>query len=324
MKLVAGLLVAGVVLLFGQGGAHAADPYPARPVKIVVTYPAGGTSDLIARLCAQILTDKLGKSFVVENRAGGGGNIGADYVAKSPPDGYTLLEGTFGPVTTATALSPNLPYAPAKDFAPIIVVADVANIVIVNPGLPAKSIPELIALSTARPGKLNMAIASLGGTPHLLAEMWKQKAGIDFAIIPYKGTSPALTDLISGQVDIDIEALPAVLPFVKSGKVRALAVAGNARVSQMPDLPTMAEVGYPDVAISAWHGLLAPAGTPKEIVQLINRTLATEFRTPAMREKLRELGADVVANTPEEMEAFLRAETARWAELIARVKIKID
>ena len=323
MNVVVSLLIAGAVLI-GGGPAHAAEPYPAKPVKIVVTYPAGGTSDLIARLSAQILTEKLGKSFVVENRSGGGGNIGAEYVAKSPPDGYTLLEGTFGPITTATALYPNLPYAPAKDFVPIIVVAEVANIIIVNPALPVKSMAELIALAKARPGKLNVAIASLGGTPHLLAEMWKQKADIEFLSIPYKGTAPALTDLVGGQVDIDIDALPAVLPFVKAGKVRALAVAGNARVPQLPDLPTMAEVGYPDVAISAWHGLLAPAGTPKEVITLINRTLAAEFRTPAMREKLREMGADVIANTPEEMEMFLRAETARWAELIARVKIKVD
>jgi tripartite-type tricarboxylate transporter receptor subunit TctC len=323
---IAGRLVVATLaaLTCCAGAAVAADPYPAKAVRIVVTYPAGGTSDLIARISAQILTDKLGKPFVVENRAGAGGNIGTDAVAKAAPDGYTLLQGTFGPITMAVALYPKLPYAPARDFAPVIVVAEVPNLLLVHPSVPARSVAELVALAKSRPGSLNMAVSSLGGTPHLLTEMFQQSAGIRFTSIPYKGTAPALTDVVSGQVEVDFDALPAVLPFVKAARLRPLAVAGRTRVPQLPDVPTMAEAGYPDAEISAWHGLLAPAGTPREVVALINRTLVSELRAPAMRERLRELGAEVVASSPEEMESFLRAETTRWAELIARVRITVD
>jgi tripartite-type tricarboxylate transporter receptor subunit TctC len=316
--------VAIALVAWGPGVASAADPYPSRASKVVVTYPPGGTSDLVARLSAQILADKLGKPYVVENRAGGGGNVGTDYVAKSPPDGYTLLQGTFGPLTTAPALYPGLPYAPAKDFAPIVVVAEVPNLLLVHPSVPVATVAELVAYAKARPGKLPMAISSLGGTPHLLTKMFEQKAGIDFLSVPYKGTGPALNDLVGGQVLVDFDALPAVLPFIKAGRLKALAVAGKARVPQLPELPTMAEAGYPDVEISAWHGLLAPAGTPPEVIDTIQRTLAAELRTPAMRAKLHDLGAEVVANTPAEMAAFLRDETLRWGELIRRVKITVD
>ena len=306
------------------GAAFGAETWPAKQVRIVVTYPPGGTSDLIARLSAQILTDKLGKPFIVENRAGAGGNIGTDVVAKSAPDGYTLLQGTFGPLTTAAALYPKLPYAPARDFASVVVVAEVPNLLLVHPSVPARNVAELVQLARAAPGRLNMAVSSLGGTPHLLTEMFQQQAGIRFTSVPYKGTAPALTDLVGGQVEVDFDALPAVLPFVKADRLRPLAIAGSARVPQLPDVPTMAEAGYPEVAISAWHGLLAPAGTPRDVIVLINRTLVAELRTPAMRARLRELGAEVVAGTPEEMDTFLRAETVRWTDLIARVKITVD
>ena len=306
------------------GGAHAADPYPTRASKVIVTYPPGGTSDLIARMSAQILADKLGKPFVVENRPGAGGNVGTEAVAKSPPDGYTLLQGTFGPLTTAPALYPGLAYAPAKDFAPIIVVANVPNLLLVHPSLPVQNVAELVAYVKARPGKVPMAISSLGGTPHLLTKMFEQKAGIEFLSVPYKGTGPALNDLVGGQVLVDFDALPVVLPFVKAGRLRALAVAGKARLPQLPDLPTMAELGYPDVEISAWHGLLAPAGTPPEVIDTIQRTLADELRTPAVRNKLNDMGAEVVAGTPAEMAAFLRDETQRWGDLIRRAKITAE
>ncbi len=306
------------------GAAQAADPYPSRASKVIVTYPPGGTSDLIARLSAQILADKLGKPYVVENRPGAGGNVGTEAVAKSPADGYTLLQGTFGPLTTAPALYPGLGYAPAKDFAPIIVVANVPNLLLVHPSMPVNNVAELVAYAKARPGKLPMAISSLGGTPHLLTRMFEQKAGIEFLSVPYKGTGPALNDLVGGQVLVDFDALPAVLPFVKAGRLRAIAVAGKARLPQLPDIPTMAEAGYPDVEISAWHGLLAPAGTPPEVIDTIHRTLAEELRTPATRAKLHDMGAEVVADTPAEMAAFLRDETQRWGELIRRAKITAE
>jgi tripartite-type tricarboxylate transporter receptor subunit TctC len=306
-------------------GACAADPYPSRPVRIIVTYPPGGTSDIMARLAAQILTDKLGKPFVVENKPGGGGNIGADMVAKSAPDGYTLLEGTFGPITTAVALYPKLPYSPSKDFVAVVNMADVPNILLAHPGVPAKTPAELVALAKSRPGKLNMAIASIGGTPHLLTEMFKAKAGIDFVSVPYKGAAPAITDLLGGQVDVDFDALPVALPLVKTGRLRALAVAGRARVP--PTARTCPRWPKPAIPTSrsrrgmaCWH----PRGTPPEIVTLINRTIVAALRTPAMIEKLRDLGAEVIASSPEEMEAFLRNETVRWTELIRVAKITAE
>jgi tripartite-type tricarboxylate transporter receptor subunit TctC len=318
------LCIAAIALAIAAGPALAADPYPTKPARIVVTYPPGGTSDLVARLSAQILADKLGKPFVVENRAGGGGNVGTEFVAKSPPDGYTLVQGTFGPMTTAPALYPNLAYAPAKDFAPVVVVAEVPNLLLVHPSVPVNTVAELVAYAKARPGKVPMAISSLGGTPHLLTKMFEQKAGIEFLSVPYKGTGPALNDLVGGQVLVDFDALPAVLPFVKAGRLKPIAVAGKARLPQLPDLPTMAEAGYPDVEISAWHGLLAPAGTPPEVIDTINRTLVTELRTPAMRAKLHDMGATVVAGTPAEMGAFLKDETQRWGDLIRRAKITAE
>jgi tripartite-type tricarboxylate transporter receptor subunit TctC len=317
-------IAAIAVALAALGPASAADPYPIKPSRIVVTYPPGGTSDLVARLSAQILSDKLGKPFLVENRAGGGGNVGTDFVAKSTPDGYTLVQGTFGPMTTAPALYPSLPFAPAKDFAPIVVVAEVPNLLLVHPSVPVNTVAELVAYAKTRPGKLPMAISSLGGTPHLLTKMFEQKAGIEFLSVPYKGTGPALNDLVGGQVLVDFDALPAVLPFIKAGRLKPIAVAGKARVPQLPDLPTMAEAGFPDVEISAWHGLLAPAGTPPEVINAINRALVAELRTPAMRAKLHDMGAEVVANTPAEMAAFLREETLRWGDLIKRARITVD
>jgi len=318
------LAAALVALACVTASARAAEPWPARPVRIVVTYPPGGTSDLIARISAQILTEKLGKPFVVENRAGAGGNIGTDAVAKSPPDGYTLLQGTFGPITTAVALYPKLPYAPARDLVPIVVVADVPNLLLVHPSVPARTVAELVELAKARPGKLNMAVSSLGGTPHLLTEMFQQKAGIRFTSIPYKGTAPALTDVVAGQVEVDFDALPAVLPFVKADRLRPLAIAGKSRVPQLPDVPTMAEAGYPDVEISAWHGLLAPAGTPPEVIAKWNAGVTKILSAPDMRERLASQGAEAAPDTPAQFAAFIDGELVKYAKIVKASGAKVD
>lgn len=307
---------------FACGNAAHAQTYPAKPVRIIATYPAGGLSDVMARLAGQILTDALGKPFIVENRPGASGVTGTDYVAKSPADGYTLLMGSFGPMTTAPALTANLSYAPAKDLTGVVIMSQVPNVFAVHPSVPAKTVPEFIALAKAAPKPMSVAISGIGGTTHLLTEMFKQKAGIDLLNVPYKGTAPALNDFVGGQVQVDFENLPTILPHIKSGRVRALAAASKSRMAQLPELPTFAELGYPEVEISAWHGLLAPAGTPRDVIALINKTIVAALRLPATVERLRDMGVEVVAGTPEEMDAFLRVETVRWGKLIRDANIK--
>ena len=308
-------------LAFAGAAAHA-QTYPAKPVRIIATYPAGGLSDVMARLAGQILTDALGKPFIVENRPGASGVTGTEYVAKSPPDGYTLLMGSFGPMTTAPALTANLGYAPAKDLTGVVIMSQVPNVFAVHPSVPAKTLPEFIALAKAAPKPMSAAISGIGGTTHLLTEMFKQKAGIDLLNVPYKGTAPALNDFVGGQVQVDFENLPTILPHIKSGRVRALAAASKARMAQLPELPTFAELGFPEVEISAWHGLLAPAGTPRDVIALLNRTIVAALRLSATVERLRDMGVEVVAGTPEEMDAFLRVETVRWGKLIRDANIK--
>ena len=302
--------------------ATAADAYPSKTVRIIATYPAGGLSDVMARLAAQILTDNLKQSFIVENRPGASGVTGTDYVAKQPADGYTLLMGSFGPMTTAPALSPNMPYVPLRDLTGVVIMSQVQNVLTVHPSVPVKTVPELIAYAKAQPKPLSVAISGIGGTTHLLTEIFKQQAKIELLNVPYKGSAPALNDLVGGQVLVDFENVPTILPFIKSGRVRALASASKQRLVQLPDLPSMGELGYPDVEIAAWHGLLAPAGTPKEVIDTINRTIVAALKTPAMQDKLRDMGAEIVASSPEEMNAFLRKETVRWGNLIREAKIQ--
>jgi tripartite-type tricarboxylate transporter receptor subunit TctC len=322
-RLFAGLLALAATLVAAPGSL-AADPWPSKPVRIIATYPPGGLSDVMARLAAQMLTDALGKPFVVENRAGAAGVTGTDYVAKSPPDGYTLLMGSFGPMTTAPALTPNLPYAPLKDIAPIVIMSQVPNVLSVYPAVPAQNVAELVALAKSRPKPMSAAISGIGGTTHLLTELFKQRAGIELLNVPYKGTGPALNDLIGGQVEVDFENLPSILPLIKAGRVRALAVANKTRLVQLPDVPTLGEAGYPDVEITAWHGLLAPAGTPREIIVTINRAIVAALKKPETIAKLRDMGVEVVASSPEEMQAFLAAETVRWTKLIQDAKITAE
>ena len=322
MKIVLAFLFACASVL--STGVANAQAYPSKTVRIIATYPAGGLSDVMARLAAQILTDALGKPFIVENRPGASGITGTDYVAKSPPDGYTLLMGSFGPMTTAPALTPKLPYSPRKDLTGVVIMSQVPNVLTVHPSVPAQNVAELIALAKVAPKPMSAAISGIGGTTHLLTEVFKQQAGVEFLNVPYKGTAPALNDLVGGQVEVDFENLPSILPFVKAGRVRALAVASKSRLPQLPDVPTFAELGYPEVEISAWHGVLAPAGTPNDIVVLVNKTIVEALRKPATVERLHGMGVEIVASSPEEMDAFLRKETVRWTKLIREAKITAE
>ncbi|HVR48590.1 MAG TPA: tripartite tricarboxylate transporter substrate binding protein [Pseudorhodoferax sp.] len=312
--------------LLGASGAlasaglplHAADTsYPnGKPIKIIATYQPGGTNDIMARLAAQIWSEALGVPVTVENRPGANGNLGTELVARARGDGHTLLAGTFGPIVTSPTLYADLPYDPLKDFAPVGILASVPNVIAVHPSSPARTLAEFIALAKGRPQKPPRFGIVVGGTPQFLVENLKRATGITLQNVQYKGGTSALNDLIGNHIDLYIDNVPAMLPQVRGGTIRALAVAADERSPVLPDVPTTRELGYPDAVISAWHGILAPAGTPAAAVQKLNQTLVAALRTPAITERIVGQGGQVVANTPEQFSAFLRSEIARWAAVI--------
>ena len=297
--------------------------YPTNPVRIIVPYPAGGTTDIIARIAANQLTERLKQSFIVENRAGASGAIGAQAVARSAPDGYTLVMGTASSHGINSALQKNLPYDAVKDFAPITVVASTPNVIIANPNVPAKTLAELIALAKAQPGKINFGSTSAGGSPHMSAELLKVMAGIDMTHVPYKGAAPMLTDLVGGQVQIGFDNLPSSMAFIKSGKLRALAVTTAKRWPGAPELPTVAE-SVPGYEVSGWFGLLAPAGTPKEILNKIQSAVAEAVRSPEVAKQLRDQGAEPVANSPDQFAQEIKADVEKWRKVANATGVKLE
>ena len=318
-------LIACIALACAAAPGFAQAPYPNHPIRIVVPFPAGGTTDIIARAVAQKLTEATGQPVVVDNRPGAGGNIGSELVAKAAPDGYTLLMGTVG----THAINPNLyakmPYDHVRDFAPVILVAGVPNVLEVYPGLPINSVQELIAYGKANPGKLNFASSGSGTSIHLSGELFKTMTGVQMAHIPYKGSAPALQDLVGGQVQLMFDNLPSSLALIKAGKLRALAVTSAQRSSALPDVPTVAEAGLPGFEASSWFGLLAPAGTPKEIVAKLNGEVAKWLATPDAKEKLAAQGA--IANTgltPDDFTRHIATETAKWQKVVKESGAKVD
>ena len=318
-RMAAGALLAAFALL-----SHAQAPYPTKPIRIVVPFPAGGTTDILARAVAQKLTETLGQSVVVDNRPGAGGNIGAELVAKSPPDGYTLLMGTVGTHAINPSLYAKMPYDHVKDFVPVILVAGVPNVLVVNPSVPANSVQELIAYIKANPGKVNFASSGSGTSIHLSGELFKTMAGVSMTHVPYKGSTPALTDLMGGQVQLMFDNLPSSLPQIKAGKLRALAVTSAQRASALPDVPTVAEAGLPGFEASSWFGLLAPAGTPKDIVTKLNAEVAKWLATPEAREKLASQGAIAAGQSPDDFTRHIAAETAKWQKVVKESGAKVD
>jgi len=318
-RMAAGALLATFALL-----SHAQAPYPTKPIRIVVPFPAGGTTDILARAVAQKLTETLGQSVVVDNRPGAGGNIGAELVAKSPPDGYTLLMGTVGTHAINPSLYAKMPYDHVKDFVPVILVAGVPNVLVVNPSVPANSVQELIAYIKANPGKVNFASSGSGTSIHLSGELFKTMAGVSMTHVPYKGSTPALTDLMGGQVQLMFDNLPSSLPQIKAGKLRALAVTSAQRASALPDVPTVAEAGLPGFEASSWFGLLAPAGTPKDIVTKLNAEVAKWLATPEAREKLASQGAIAAGQSPDDFTRHIAAETAKWQKVVKESGAKVD
>ena len=304
--------------------AESAAAYPSKPIRIIVPFAAGGATDILARAIGQKMTEGLGQLVIVDNRPGAGGNIGSDVVAKAQPDGYTLLMGGVGPNAINATLYPKLPYDAANDFAPVAHVANVTNLLVVHPSVPAKSVKELIAIAKARPGKLTHASSSPGSAGHLAGEMMKIMAGIDMVTVNYKGSAPALVDLISGQVDLMFDNMPPSLPHIKSGKLKALAVSGGERTSVFPDLPTIAESGLPGFDAGSWFGILAPAGTPPAIVNRLNAVIMKSLTSPELRERLSSQGAAPVGGTPEQFGRHIRAEIAKWAKVIKAANVKLD
>jgi tripartite-type tricarboxylate transporter receptor subunit TctC len=292
-----------------------AQTYPSRVVRIVVAYPPGGSIDVVARLVNQRLTSALGQQFIAENRAGAAGNIGTDYVAKATSDGYTLLMGSAASISSAPAVYAKLPYDPVRDLAPIIQVANQPNVLSAHPSVPARTLKDFIAIAKANPGKFNYGSSGIGASQHMTAELFAMLTGVRIEHIPYKGGTPAMTDLISGQIDFMFTPAPNAIAFVKSGKIRGIAVTSLKRSSALPELPTMDESGLQGFELLGWIGLLGPAGTPREIVDRLNAEI-NKLLAGDIRLRLTELGLDAVGGTPEHFAAFIRQDIAKYVKIV--------
>jgi len=293
--------------------ASAQSDFPTKPIRFVVPAAAGGPTDLTARLIAQEMQKALGQPVVVEPKPGAGGNVGADAVAKSAPDGYTILMATIGTHAINQTLYKSLPFDPVKDFAPVTQVVQYPLIFVVNPSVPAKNVKEFIEYAKANPGRLNRASGGSGTSMHLSGELFRSMAGLDLPHIPYKGSAPALNDLMGGQVQLMFDSMMTALPLVKAGKLRALGTTGTERSSAAPDVPTIAEQGMPQFSAAGWIGVVAPAKTPPEIVAKLRNAVVAALKTPQVSERLTSQAAEIVGSTPEEFGAFMKAETAKWA-----------
>ena len=317
-----------VFLTLAAGVAFAApvlaDTYPAQSVKFIVPFTPGGTTDILARVFAQKMSEAWGQSVVVENRSGAGGLIGSELVARAAPDGYSILLGTIGTHGVSLSLYDKIPYHPEKDFAPVTLLATLPNILAINPSVPAKNVKELIAYAKANPGKIAYASAGNGTAAHLAGEMLRKAADIDIAHIPYRGSAPALTDLMGGRVALAFDYMPSALPYVRSGKLRGLAVTGTARTKAAPELPTMIEAGVPNFNMVTWYAVYAPRGTPPEVVAKIRDTIAKAAMAPDLVKRMDDLAVDLVAGTPEELAQFQRAEIERWSKFIKEANIKAE
>ena len=308
-------LLAFVSALLGVLGPARAD-YPERPVTIVVGFPPGGPSDVLARVIAHKLGELLGRPFVVDNRPGAGGNVAGEFVAHAEPDGYTLLMGNNSILATNASLYARIGFDPIKDFSPISLIGSQANILVVTPSLPVNTMSELIDYAKANPGKLNFASSGFGAAAHLAGELFKTMAQIDIVHVPYKGAGPALEDVISGQDQMMFATAASVVGMIKSGQVRALAVTTLKRTAILPDLPTMDELGLKGFEATTWHGLVAPDGTPKDIVATLHRAVVAALNDAEVRHSLTELGVDIVGDSPEEFSAYIQAEIPKWAAVI--------
>lgn len=316
-------LAFSVAALAVMVGSASAQTYPRKPIRWIVPFPPGGSTDLLARVVGQKLTEAWGQQVIVENKGGAGGTLGAAEAARAPADGYTLLMGAIHH-TIASSVYPKLPYDIQKDFAPITVVAIVPNVQVVNPSVPANSTKELIAYAKANPGKLTYGSAGMGTAHHLIGEQFNLQAGVNILHVPYKGSSPAVADLIGGQVLIMYDTVASCLPHIKSGKLRPLAVATAKRSLALPDVPTIAEAALPGFEVTTWFGALAPVKTPKEIVVKLNGEIVKILAMPDVRKRLLDAGAEPVGNSPEQMAAQIKKETGEFAKIVKQAKITVE
>jgi tripartite-type tricarboxylate transporter receptor subunit TctC len=316
--------LAGLALWLGAASEVLAADYPTRPVTLVVAFTPGGASDVLARLLGRKLEQILGAPFVIDNRPGAGGNVAAEAVAHTTPDGYTLLVGNNAILATNAALYKKVNFDAEADFAPIGLIGSQANILVVNPAVAANSMAELIALAKASPGKLNFASSGHGLAAHLAGELFKAEAGIDLVHVPYKGAAPALQDVIAGHVQMMFATASSVVPHIRDGKVKALGVATLKRTAVLPDIPTIDELGLKGFDATTWHGLVAPARTPKETVAALNRALVATLGDPAVKKSLGDLGVDIIGGTPEEFAAYIKSEIPKWTAIIKTSGAKLD
>lgn len=309
------VMLSGLLLVLGCS-MRANAQYPDKPIRLVLGFTAAGTTDLLARTLAEFAGRRLGQQIIVDNRPGAGGNLGTEMVARAAPDGYTLTLCTIGTCALNAAIYPKLNYDIQRDFSPVILAGGVPNILVANNALPVKSVKELVALAKARSGGLTYASSGIGSSPHLSGELLKDMAGIESVHVPYKGSAPAIIDLRGGQVDYFFDNAPSILPHIKSGAVRALAVTGAKRTTALPSIVTMEEAGYPGFVITAWWGVLAPAKTPAPIIERLNRVLNEALQDPAVKARLAEQAFDVIGGTPQRLADHIRNESTKWRALI--------
>jgi tripartite-type tricarboxylate transporter receptor subunit TctC len=302
----------------------AGQQYPARPIRMIVGFPPGGGTDIIGRIVAQKLSESLGQQIIVENRGGATGMLGAELAAKAAPDGYTIMMAHIAAISILPSLYARMSYDSAKDFAPITLAAIGPNLLVVHPSVPAKNVRELIALAKARPGQLQYASPGSGSVQHLSGELFKLQAKVDMLHVPYKGSGQSIVDLIAGHVHLDFDSVPPVLPHVRSGRLRALAVTSEKRFSILPDIPTVTEGGVPGFDMSTWWGLVAPAAVSKDIIARLQGETVKLLRQNDVKEKIAFAGADTVGNTPDQFGAFIRSETDKYARIVKAANIKLD
>lgn len=318
-----GVALAALVLLAGPAAAQ--QDYPSRAIRFVVPFATGGSSDIISRSVASQLSVTLGQQVYVENKGGGGGNIAMEEVKRAAPDGYTLILGHIGTLAVNPAMyGAKLPYDPVKDFQPISLLAVVPNVIAVNPNVPIKSLVEFVKAAKDKPGKLNYGSAGNGSAGHLAMEYFKLQAGIDLVHIPYRGTGPMLADLLGGQLEATFNGIPPIISQIKAGKLRPLAVGSAARVPALPDVPTIAESGYPGFETSQWYGLMVPAGTPRPIIDKLQKEVAKALATDEAKKRISDDGGVVAGGTPEEFAALIAREKERWSKVVATAKIQPD
>jgi len=314
-KATAMLAVGIVALTWAMPAARAAD-YPTRPINLLVAFTPGGPSDVLSRIVGRKMEQLLGQPFVIENRPGAGGNIAAEQIAKAAPDGHTLLMGNNSILATNASLYKTIGFDPEKDFIPISLIGSQANILVVNPSVPARTMAELIALAKANPGKINFASSGHGAAAHLAGELFKAEAKVNIVHVPYKGAAPALQDVIAGHVQMMFATAASVVPHIQDGKVRALAVTTLKRTAVLPQIATVDELGLKGFDATTWHGLVAPAKTPKEIIAALHRATVAALADPAVKKSLGDLGVDIVGSTPEEFSAYIKSEIPKWTAIV--------